>query len=246
MKKLLLLLSTLLTINAGLDFDSDDVVTAASTGSTTFDDQTALTYSMWVKPGTLGGGVGGTFIIKNTLTFRIVAADGALLFTHPCSGTDLLRQSTASAIATGSWQHVAVTADGTLTGTGVHIYVNGTEVSYATTTTGTGAFDTDATAALFFSSAGSARYVGVMSSVAIWNVALSAAEVAQIASSRIKYSLPQWGSLLGYWPLDDVAEGAAADTATMRDRVGANHADPNDGTNNTGMLGRAEEYLSYP
>jgi hypothetical protein len=59
-------------------------------------------------------------------------------FAHAyAAGTSLQRLSSA-VLSTGVWYHVAVTFPGTAAAADVHLYVNGTETGYTTTTNGSG------------------------------------------------------------------------------------------------------------
>ena len=90
---------------------------------------------------------------------------------------------------------------------------------------------------------------GIITDVAFWTTELTATEIAFLASSRTK-RLPlqiQPSSLVGYWPLDEVADGASGDGVTFKDLSGTgNDGTGDDGANNTGLTGKPETVVSYP
>jgi hypothetical protein len=53
-------------------------------------------------------------------------------------GTDLIRRTVTNTYTDGQWFALAITWDGSLTASNVHIYVDGAEASYLTTTNGVG------------------------------------------------------------------------------------------------------------
>ena len=91
---------------------------------------------------------------------------------------------------------------------------------------------------------------GQITEVAIYSVEItSASDIFNLAKSRIK-RMPlqvQGPSLAAYWPMTNVAHGVSGDGVTIKDISGnGNDATGNDGGNNTGLTGQAEEILSHP
>lgn len=145
--------SALQGVNVGTEYDKDD-------RSRTGDD--ASTWNAWTTVGTYTGlpislsawvriPSGGTpattsyvwYLESTVVGFGCafyVGTNGAIVFTADYATTDLLRSTAAGAYPSdGEWHHVCVTWDGGATATGVTIYLDGTEVSYSTTTNGVGA-----------------------------------------------------------------------------------------------------------
>lgn len=86
---------------------------------------------------------------------------------------------------------------------------------------------------------------GFISDVAKWSVVLTAAEIALLASSRLKGMPAQIrpASLNIYLPMNETADGTTVSTSAsiIRDRS----ANTNHGTAFGTLTGRAENYLSY-
>ena len=123
-----------------LDFDgTDDRIDYANIWNPT--DQ-AQTIAFWIYPDSVSvdqyflalhaSGDGGLAYIFWHGSADIVA------FTVITSGEDLRQLANAGQLTTGSWQYLCVTWDGSKIATNVHIYINGSEVSYVTTANGTG------------------------------------------------------------------------------------------------------------
>jgi hypothetical protein len=98
--------------------------------------------------------------------------------------------------------------------------------------------------------AGTSVANGIMTEFCAWSgYKLTQSDVNQLALARIK-NIPlqiQPANLKGYWPMDEVTDAASADLATLFDMSGnGNHGNPDNGANNTGILGSAESILSYP
>jgi hypothetical protein len=127
-----------------LDFDgSNDRISIGTADILT--ENGSLAIVAWINPDadqngailsrrTTAGSAGTVdFRIQNDVTkslrFRVVGS------------TSLLRQSVADSISTGVWNHVAVTWDGSTTASNIVLYVNGSEVTYQTTTNGSALYD---------------------------------------------------------------------------------------------------------
>jgi hypothetical protein len=148
-----------------------------------------------------------------------------------------------TSIKDGLWHHVAATR----TGTTLQVYLDGVADGGSTTMSalsidGLGDFQIGG----WLQSPFSLDYFsGLIADLRIYARALSVAEIAGLAGSRLKYSSNTL-SLVGYWPLDDGANGTSGDGMTYRDRAGAANVVGNNGANNTGLTNSADSYLSYP
>ncbi len=171
-------------VGNGLDFDgADSIVNCGSDSS--LDDLGPLTISMWVNPRS-SGEIAGSLIFKRTATsslvgtvFKFGASDEAI-FTVDYATTDLLRQTSGDFwLPYNVWRNIVVTWDGGITATNIHIYNNGIESSYGTTTNGDGARISDASFDLHIGNEALIRrtFDGIISDVKIYNRALSASEI---------------------------------------------------------------------
>lgn len=90
----------------------------------------------------------------------------------------------------------------------------------------------------------------VVSDVAIWSSVLTTAEIALRSLSKVKRVSCQISpsTLLNYWPLDEVSDGASSNGTSFKSICGsgATNATGDDGANNTGLTAEAERVLTYP
>jgi hypothetical protein len=129
-----------------LDFDgTDDLVDAGS--AATLDDLGPMTITGWIKPrdpgvdhvqkifakGTSSGSTGRWFLEIDDTDPEI---DSLEFLKGGTSNTD--RTTSNLAVSWDTWQHIAITWDGSTTAANVHIYKDGTELTYQTTTNGSG------------------------------------------------------------------------------------------------------------
>ena len=111
-----------------------------------------LTLSAFIRPVSLGEASSGRLIEKQN-AFGTgwnwwIEGTNQLRFIGRFSVAFADRISSTNAVSLGTWQHVAVTWDGTTTATGIRFYVNGIETGYATTTNGSGTNDDDSSVPL--------------------------------------------------------------------------------------------------
>lgn len=145
--------------------------------------------------------------------------------------------------AAGTWYHLALVDNDTVT----KLYVNGVQEGADITDTINN--DDYRNVVIGCSDTGGSKpHDGPLTEVAMWSTALTTAEVSLLYTSRLK-GMPlqiQSGSLLGYWPLNDLEHGhAGINGDTFRDRSG----NGNDGTGvdaDGDSFGRGEHVLSYP
>src|SRR3989344_5403701 len=170
-------------------FDNiDDFVNVGSPAST--DNLPQITVSAWIYPTGEGEGLGGSIIRKTASTtgsngWRLNidgnALTNALVFNVDDGGTDIDRATTNNAIALNQWNHVVATWDGTSLGSGIHIYVNGTEATYQRTLNG-GTKTTDAASNLVIGGRddGGVTFDGTIDEVGLWNKVLTPSEVTAL------------------------------------------------------------------
>src|SRR3990167_7191936 len=262
MTRLALLLSLSLATPcwAAVNFDAvDDIVNCLS--PTAFDNMAALTVAAWINPVSegentfgrivdkagAGGGVGWVFFTnQNGFSNEF---DGIRVIVD-YSTTDLSVDCTAgNCITLNTWQHVAITWDGGAESDNAILYVNGVAPTMARTD-GVGTRVDDNASNLEIGNRANAdrTFDGLITDVVIINAVLSATQIAQLASSRVK-RVPlqiQSANLIGYFLFDDQPHGASADGDTFINAVGSgNNCTGNDGADNTGLTWTAD-FQSYP
>lgn len=237
---------------AGVNFDDvDDYIDCGTMADAVMTENGALTISAWIYPETIGtsgasriigrqnGGV-GVYLYKSsttTVSFQVVGS------------TTLTRKAANNALTLNIWQHILLTWDGSTNAENVHIYVNGIEVAYQTTTNGITPSNNSAASLIIGNRDDFIRcFDGTITEVAVWNTIVSANEIALLAHSRVKGMplLLKTANLKGYWPLDEGSHGVSADLDTAWDMSGnGNNGNPDNGANNTGLTWMAESILTY-
>lgn len=223
----------------GIDVDGiDDLFSVPDNAS--LDITQAITLDAWVKTTNSSGtkfvimkGVGRYNLATSGTKARMLIFDGST--NHSVLST--------SDINDGKWHRIT----GTYDRVNVKIYVDGVFENQTPATTGisTGNFPLGI-GALFN---GSNSFPGQIGEAVIWNTALSADEILLGFKAKTKYMPLQirLGNLAAYWPMDNGLNGTSADGDTARDLSGnGNDGIGNDGGNNTGLIWKAEEVLSYP
>jgi Concanavalin A-like lectin/glucanases superfamily len=222
----------LLPAKAGILFDgaNDSVTINSSAVYTLGADGSAITVSAWINPASLGeGSLGDIFTFgrsgstHGTIEFSLEATS-TLRYTIAYTSTSLLREAANSSITLGSWQHVALTHDGSQTAANSHIYINGAEVSYKTTTDGVGTRGAADGGRAGNNSAAGQTFDGDIAEFAIFSEQLSAADVAAIYNLGRRANAPIMlgkTTLEEYLPMDDIELGATASGAnTVKDHSG--------------------------
>lgn len=148
MRKLISFLLCLTLLNplgwcgASKDYDGADDITNFG-NRTILTNIGAQTRTAWIYPRSRGEGnlgvitrIGTSGAVFNRWSFDS-GTTNALIFTWACgSATFGIRVTSANTITLNRWSFVAMTWDGSITASNVHIYINGVEPSYATTTSG--------------------------------------------------------------------------------------------------------------
>jgi concanavalin A-like lectin/glucanase superfamily protein len=99
----------------------------------------------------------------------------------------------ATTVALGAWQHAA----GRQTATDVFVYLNGVQDGTSATDRSIQNTATDLLIGKFVTGV---AFNGLIAELGIWNIDLTPAEIAQLASG-VSPALVQPGNLRGYWPL---------------------------------------------
>jgi hypothetical protein len=174
----------------------------------------AVTVSAWIYPRSAGEAGKARIVDKANSTtptngwILYLTGDGRQLqFVADYTTTNLTRVSAAGVLAFNTWQHVAVTWDGSPSASGVRLYLNGVEVAYSASTSAAGTRVDDALEDLKIGNDKSrARtFNGRIDEVQVWNRALSASEVAALVQPA--------SDLIGDWKLDDGSGTSASDAA---------------------------------
>lgn len=221
-----------------INFDAvDDRINFGTLGDQVFTENGVITISAWIYPRSGGtAGIGrivnrGSSLVSHGPRFAMTTTS-TLSFQIQAT-TQMVRNSSNNSVTFNIWQHVLVTWTGDVTlASDVHIYVNGIETSYKTTTNGSSPATDNSTRELVIgnNSDFTRDFDGWIEEVAIWNVILTASEIAQLACPRRGTPLQiQPSSLQLYVPMDDFQDGVTASGAnTIRDLSGNNrHGEPN-------------------
>lgn len=101
--------------------------------------------------------------------------------------TDLSHRGDTNSVPTGQWINSICTWDGSTTATNAHFYVNGSEISYGTTTNGSGTA-TGTQGPLVISKASNDDSKKAF--IGYWNRVLSASEIATLAKGYAPECIP--------------------------------------------------------
>ena len=159
------------------------------------------TISLWVYPTTFASNEGLLNKTDNDSQQGYVLhllATGTIDYLTVNGNTDTERV-TSTTLTLNQWNHLLATSDGLLTAANIHIYVNGTEAAYTTTTNGTGAHTSPTTRNMVLgfpqntvNVTGVTYFTGKFDELAGWTRILSATEVQQLyrrGINRIKFQI---------------------------------------------------------
>ena len=194
--------------DGGTHFELSEYITVSDSDND-LDISGDLTITAWVKPEV--GSNNAFFIDKSdpsstnsrNYSFYIRATSSYLRFSSAPGNSAAVHIDSTTALTDGEWYHVAISIDGSATN-GAKLYVNGVKEAEATRSSGSNPI-VGTTSDLLFGkrSDGSLNYKGRMSSVGIWNRALSASEIESI-KWKGKYSElsgTELTNLRGWWDL---------------------------------------------
>jgi len=234
-------------IDQAIDFDAvDDEVNLGSAAD--IDNMTTLTFAAWINPDT-DGSVSNKYIYSTDGSsdgdgFALCLIDTGtrtIALYVDTNSTNLVRISNDNSIPLNEWSYVAVTWTGNIgAAADVHIYVDGNEVSYQTSTNGVGTFN-DSTNNKFIGnvfSAGGGTFDGEICAPCLWNTVLSEAEINQCYNAytyqQIRSVRP--ANIVRMFEFEDVPVGASFDGVSIKDSAGIANATGSDGANNTGLI----------
>ena len=195
MRKLIsLILCIMLTTSTG--YAALDTTAAAEawrySGFPTTADQ-PYTISAWVNFDTSGT---GDFFISISeslfvLGFRRLSSGriGLRVDYNPTDNEE--RISNTSTVSNGTWYHVLVTYDGSKTAANQSIYLDGSEVSYSTTTDGVGTQETIEGSWQVGGNSGNSNFDGIFHDIGFWDRVLDASEIAMLADGFSPVCIPR-------------------------------------------------------
>ena len=173
--------------------------------------------------------------------FRVNDPNGELNFWK--EGATYMEVITSTQLSTGTEYVLIVTVAAGTTATGVHIYVNGTEASYAAQDNG--ATLVDSASGLLWMGANSGfadAFNGIIREAAIFNKILSAGEIASLSTRPVR-NVPLDIGAVRYWKFIDGTAGTSADGDTIADFYGSGNCTGDDGANNTGLTWGGEDVV---
>ncbi|MCJ7817138.1 MAG: hypothetical protein MUP55_04745, partial [Candidatus Aenigmarchaeota archaeon] len=143
-----------------------------------------ITISSWIYPSTASSNLIYCRNVSNNDGIKFYLAATNSIYLRVLGSTILSRQSSNNAITLNAWQHVLVTWDGSTTAANAHIYVNGAEVTYQTTTNGASLTSTAGQQATIGNRFGGGQgFNGTIDEVIVFNRILSAQEIQSLYSS---------------------------------------------------------------
>jgi hypothetical protein len=159
---------------------------------------TALTVSVWVRPDAVNGArmvVSKASSGSTSTQYALFVQDGVLVMRiGDAAGVD---DASGGSVSTGVWTHLCGVKSGTGAGA-LRAYVNGSSVG--TGTSNRSIQDTAQNFVIGSRHTGDLRWDGRIAVVALWNVALSAEEIAALAKGANPLRVrPQ--NLAAYYPL---------------------------------------------
>ena len=254
---IILLLSCSLAY-AGLDFDdTDDLITNANVNE--LNGVTEYSCSAWARIDSGGSAGSYRFIVKGDNSGNELhwfwfgydgSTEGAFAFQGKWNTTNGQWATDDDAYTHGDWHHFGFSYSFSSTSNDPVFYIDGVSVNVTESSTPAGTVTSDDNNIYIGNRPNESRpFDGAMSDVACWDTILTAGEMALLGKSRVKGMPLQVdpSNLQMYLPLDDLADGAAADGVTLEDRSSnGNDGTGDDGTNNSGMTAVAEVVLSYP
>lgn len=173
------------------------------------------TIAAWVyKTSTAIGGVAGVTKNSNNATFRVyVDASSKVVATH-YNGTTVGAAVTTASVSTNTWTHVAAVFNTTASRSA---FLNGAnKVTNTTSVTGALTFDRTLLGALGNTSSVGSPLAGYLAEVAMWDIALSDADIAVLATGVSPLAMhPE--AIVAYWPLvgGNSPETNVVSTATL-------------------------------
>ena len=251
MKKLILLTGLLLIpslVFGGIDFDGvDDKVAINATLNPGTSDLTvhALVYinsvgdsrTHMIYDANSTGGI-------DRVQLYVADATGLATFYFNAGAADSDIFATSTTDVRGAWHFITGVRTSAKVGA---IYIDGISEDTDTHTGGNSSVDVTKASVLGQDNWGYNPLSGIIADFAYWTSERTAAQILQLASSKLKYQALNIGAAPSvYLTMDDGVDGTAADLETCYDKSGnARDGNPDNGANNTGLAWSPESILSY-
>jgi len=128
---------------SALSFDKiDDFVNIGNDSS--INDLKPVTVATWVYGKSAGENNQGCILTSRSGSqFRVNDANGGIFYQRKYSLQNIKRVTNNGALSVNAWLHIVATWDGSSSASNIHIYVNGEEKTYQTTTNGVGSYSSD-------------------------------------------------------------------------------------------------------
>ena len=253
MRKLLALLTAFCFLSSpvycAIDFDgTDDAITFGVDDAVMRENQ-AVTISAWVYPRSTGGGGLGSIVTRNGVGDVRLKLDnlggGSVAAGFLIVGVTVLNRVTVNgSVVLNRWQHILVTHDGSTTASNCHIYINGVEPAYITTTNGVTPTDNSTGAIRIGSTSTTTRvFDGLISEVAVWDSVLPFNDIRKLSAPVRRTPMQITPQPKRYYPLDDFGSGYLNTVSgAIKNRiVGVN----DNGTQSGGAVG-VGDMIAYP
>ena len=214
-------------VNIGTSATWDALIGLAGT------DALPYSYSLWIKPAAWVSATPGIIMFgdndRGLSMYQGSGPSDTKLYARINSGGSG-RTATAGQFTQDVWQHITVTYAGNTysTGTDLKIYINGSEATYASTSTGTpSAITPGADCVIGSFNPSGVKFAGNMADVAVWDKELSAAEITEIYGAGYRVNLSNsscQSSLLSWWKLGNGTGDSY--NGTLADEVGGRPGTP--------------------
>ena len=248
-----------ISVQGAVEFDgTDDIMTISASSSLNNLQQNAFSASLWFKSdginhsqyfvGKHAGGVNFGWLLW--IYYNGYSRLQIWVYTDATSGLAASAQN-PTYLSDNQWHHICIRYNNA-GDKRPDIFIDATEISYDTHDAATGTLNNDSGGDLFIGGRtidNNRNFDGCMTDITIWNTWLSDTDIKQIYDSGLKwYSLQMHPTnLVLYLPMDNYPAGTSGDGKVFSDMSKyRNNAMGSDGSGNTGLRCRAEEFLSYP
>ena len=208
------------TFNNALNFQSSESNLVSIPDNAAFDFSSGFTMEAWIRPNTFAGNP--TIFSQYSATQRafspIIKSNGAVEVSISSTGNSEVYYITENKLTLNTWQHIALTYDGT----SVQFYINGTEAeinSDGVTGTLSGAMHNSTEPILLGSRSNALFYEGDMDEVRIWTKALT---VTEINNQKNKNISPTITGLVAYYKMNQGIAGGDNTAITLLTDNGVN------------------------
>ncbi len=252
-KKILIFLAFILLLTApvfaGVDFDGvDDLIDTTKINMAGWSAFTVTAWVYWADTGSAEHSVFSNWDSNSEagILFRLEPSGNRIEgFLSEVSNNQVGGTFTSTSVTANTWTFIALRNDGS----NLEAFVNSTkDTTQFAVSANMDADNSNNNAEIGNTPHGGDELDGMITEVALWDVALSDNELSILASAKVK-RLPlqmQVANLQGYWPLDDESDATSGDGDTFLDlSTNGYNGTGDNGGNNTGLTCKAEEVLTY-